>query len=118
MSLRDEILAADDLPTREVPVPEWGKTVYVKSLTGVERLELERQFHTLYKEGSESIAPCLLAATICDADGQVVFSYSDVQALEKKNGGAIARLFSVASTLNPMFGVDVDKISKNYVATR
>ena len=38
MSLtRHAILEAPDIETREVPVPEWGGTVYLRALTGAQR---------------------------------------------------------------------------------
>ena len=38
---RDQILQANDLVTETVEVPEWGGSVFVKSLTGVERDQFE-----------------------------------------------------------------------------
>ena len=34
---KEQILAAEDLPHKDVPVPEWKGTVRVRALTGFER---------------------------------------------------------------------------------
>ena len=40
MSLKDQILNADDRPTIKTRVPEWGCDVYIKSLSGNGRTEV------------------------------------------------------------------------------
>ena len=37
MSLKEQILKADDLPKEKVNVPEWNVDVYVRALTAAER---------------------------------------------------------------------------------
>ena len=41
MGLRDDILQIDDLPTESVEVPEWGMTLFVRSMNGCERDQYE-----------------------------------------------------------------------------
>ena len=37
MSIRDQIIAANDIQVELVEIPEWDVTILVKSMTGAER---------------------------------------------------------------------------------
>ena len=43
MNLRESIIAANDLKRESVEVPEWGVTVYVRTMTGEERDQYEEE---------------------------------------------------------------------------
>ena len=49
MSLRDDILSATepDLELQEFPIPEWGRSVYLKGWSAKEREVFERDFGDL-----------------------------------------------------------------------
>lgn len=107
-----EILSAADLPTEDVPVPEWGGTVRVKTLTAGELAAFQDQF----ANGTRSIRVVrerLAAATIVDESGNRVFSDDDVAALSAKSGAALDRVFAAASKLNAITGRDVEQLAKN-----
>ena len=111
---REEILSYSDLPMREVKIPQWGNgSVYVKTLNGFEYIALTKEMAVTYKDDAASLNPCLLAGTICDETGKLLFSYDDVEALGKTHGAAFIKLFAVANELNPMFGKDLDETAKN-----
>src|SRR5688572_12784372 len=100
MGLRDEIIEADDIKREGVPVPEWGCTVFVQVMSGVERDAFEQA--CLGDDGKMSTANIrakLAAHTVVDDKGKRVFSDSDAELLGAKSAAALDRIFSVASKL-------------------
>lgn len=46
-----DIFAAQDLPTRDVEVPEWGGTVRIRALTVAQMEGLQAEFMAAQKDG-------------------------------------------------------------------
>jgi hypothetical protein len=114
---KQQILDAQDLETKEVEVPEWGGTVLVKTMTGVERDAFESS--VVKGKGKNTtvnmanIRAKLVAASIVDQDGQRLFDDQDVQALGKKSAAALDRVFAVAQKLSKISQDDVEELAKN-----
>jgi hypothetical protein len=114
---KQQILDAQDLETKEVEVPEWGGTVLVKTMTGVERDAFESS--VVKGKGKNTtvnmanIRAKLVAASIVDQDGQRLFDDQDVQALGKKSAAALDRVFGVAQKLSKISQDDVEELAKN-----
>jgi hypothetical protein len=102
MSLsRDQILSANDICREEVPVPEWGGSVHVTVMSGVERDAWERELQTLGRENFLTNLRARLAVyTIVDESGQRLFTKDDVEQLGKKSFVALTRVCDVAERLN------------------
>ena len=96
-TLRERILAADDLGREEVEVEEWGETVTVRGLTAgeVEKWGREVNAGTL-----EDIMPKMVAAVCINGNGQRLFTDDDIEALAGKNPKAILNIFNVAQRLS------------------
>lgn len=124
---RDQILKADDLPTREVHVPEWADgsddVVIVRGLSGEERDAFEASLTTM-RPGPErgrlepvqdlaNMRAKLVASSIVDEDGKRIFSASDVFALGQKSALALTRVFEVASELSGLGVNAVDEALEN-----
>lgn len=115
---RDAILGAQDLKTEDVPVPEWGGTVRVRMMSGIERDAFSNSL--LGSEGKTDLTNYrakLVAASIVDESGAREFSESDVQALGGKSASALERVFVVADRLNTMGAAAVDTAEKNSLPT-
>jgi hypothetical protein len=112
---RDLILAALDLPTKDVEVPEWGGTVKVRALTGAERDKFEASMIT---EANESRGDKLMnlrarmcAMTIVGEDGKSsLFTDKDVEALGRKSARALNRVFEAARELSGFTDKDVEEL--------
>lgn len=110
---RDAILAAEDRTIEEVPVPEWGGSVFVKSLTGSEAdanlaaqlTSGRRDFSTYHAETA--------AACICDESGAALFTRADIDALGRKSAAALGRVVKVAQRLNGLTAEDEAAVVKN-----
>lgn len=115
---KQQILSAADLPHEDVAVPEWGGTVRVKAMNGLERDEWRKSLNV---EGSTPLgrfSATLLAVTIVDENGQRIFEESDLEAIERKNAKVLDGPTAVAMRLNGLGGASVEDAEKNSEATQ
>ena len=114
---RDAILAAPDLLTEEVPVPEWGGTVLVRGLTGTERDAFEEEMITGKGKNRDvnlaNFRARLIVKSVVDKGGKRLFTQADMVALGGKSAAAIQRVFQVAMRLSGMSDEDVEELTKN-----
>lgn len=113
---RDEILTVSDITIREVDVPEWGGSVFVKGMTGTERDHFEMSIiRTNGKEANlnmENIRAKLAAQTVCDAEGTLLFKPSDIKHLTKKSAAALQRIFKVAQELSGLGDEEIQELAE------
>lgn len=109
--LRETILAAQDIVTELVDVPEWGVKVEVRSMTARERSRAIMAWRTDDDQVDlEKLYPVLLVQTVYDPEtGDRVFQPEDADALNLKNSAALERLATVAIRLSGMEQKAVDK---------
>src|SRR3990167_9168237 len=118
---RDDVLSANDLPTKEVKVPEWGGIVLVRGLSGAEKDRLEASM--LRQKGNEislsinNVRAKLVSMSVIDESGKLVFSEKDVHALGKKSSLALDRVYDVCQRLSGLSAKDVKEIALNLVQT-
>jgi hypothetical protein len=117
---KSDIIAAQDLQTQDVQVPEWGGSVRVRSLTGTERDAFETCLVKVVDgkrvPDMENLRAKLLAATLVDENGTPLFSVGDVGDLSdlgSKSAAALDRIFGVAQRLNGMAADSVEAAVKN-----
>lgn len=111
------IMEADDVKYEEVPVPEWGGTVRVRTLCGSGRDVIEQiMFEESKKDQLDLIRATMLAYTIVDSKGKRLFNPRDpreVRALGQKSSVAMQRVFEVAHRLSGIGGGAVEGMVKN-----
>lgn len=121
---RDQILAVDDLKTVPVDVPEWGGTVYVRMMTGVERDLWEAM---TVDENGDALPPQrklanlrgrLVVTTASDAAGERLFEDTDAELVGKKSAAALDRVFAASSRLNRIFEADIEELLGNLDGAR
>jgi len=110
--IRKFILEYNDLPVKEVKVPEWGNiTLYVRAMNGAERdsfmLEKWKNRENSDEENDVSfimsnITAATLARVVCsDPEGtKKVFTEKDIEALSKKSAVALTRLIDAVKEVN------------------
>ena len=115
MLTRDAILGAQDLKTEDVPVPEWGGSVRVRTMTGTERDAFLRDLKR--DEAGRVIATDygtrLITFAAVGDDGARLFGDADVAALGAKSGVALQRVFAAADRLNSTSEAAVQEAEKN-----
>jgi len=111
---KDAILAAVDIKSEDVDVPEWGGTVRVRTMTGLERDAMGAALvGTDGKPDMDRYSTLLLASSIVGEDGAQLFTVNDVTALGAKSARALDRVLVAANRLNA-FGQDaVEKAKGN-----
>ncbi len=117
-----DIMDADDIMIEKVPVPEWGGSVYVKGMTGLERDKFEGdiiKFSTGGKPGKSkeilnlaNMRAKLCSMTICDEDGKRLFSEKDARKLGGKSAAALQRVFTKAQELSGITDEDVEELTE------
>jgi len=117
MLSRDDILAANDLPSEEVDVPEWDGAVLVRAFNARERDSFEASLYSGrggdIASNMENIRARLVSLTVVDSEGVRLFSDSDAAALGEKSAKAMDRVFAVAQRLNGISSGDVEDLAGN-----
>jgi hypothetical protein len=114
---RDQILAAPDLKTEIVAVPEWGGEVIVRMMTAAERDDFESKL--FIGEGDKrrvnqaNFRARLCSICLVDDSGDRLFKVEDVDALGRKSAAALERVFEAAQRLNGMGEKAVDAAKKD-----
>ena len=115
----EEILAAEDVETREVRTPEWKGSVHVRTLTAAEQLVMFEQT-TSVDQGTGSEADkrsaklaIFLAAFLCDGQGKPLATREQAQQLVNKSARAVQRIVKAGHKLNQSGEADLDDIAKN-----
>lgn len=114
---REQILAANDCPSRELAVPEWGGTITLATLGAHDRIQWEQAAFPEGKVDVEQYMAGLVQRTIVDENGQPVFTAEDFEALRNKNPAVIKRIFDVAAELNGVGEKAAKEAEKNSEAT-
>jgi len=116
----EEILGSDDITFEDVEVSEWGGTVRVKALSGKERDHIEASMIQLKRDGKgkvigrqqnlTNLRAKIVAGSAVDADGKLLFTSDQVEALGKKNAAAIQKVFLVAQRLSALSDDDIAEL--------
>ncbi len=110
-SLRDDILAAEDLPREPVATPEWEPAVpkvWVRGLTAAERDAYEQGLLvsgrgvTRVKDRVENLRAAFCVRIMVDEAGERVFTDADVTALGDKSGAVLDRIWDKGRELSGM----------------
>ena len=109
----EQILAADDAGLLEVPVPEWGGSVYVRVMSVGERDSYERMWIGKRETGVENFRTEYLARVLCDEKGKLLFTRQQTDALAAKSGAVMGRLFDAAMKHNYMQEDAVEQAGKS-----
>ena len=110
---KDDIFKADDLPTKDMDIPEWGGMLTIRTLTGAERDEWESAFVNQDKINMRGLKARLIQLTVMNGDGQQMFTKADLQKLNSKSASVIDRIFEVSQRLSGLTKKDVDELVGN-----
>lgn len=99
--LRALILAAKDRTTEAVEMPEWGVTVFVRTLSAAEYETYMQQI--VEKKVGFSARELLISLTVCDESGKLVFTQEgDLKAISEKNEKSVQRLYEECYRINKL----------------
>jgi hypothetical protein len=121
MSLLDRaaIDAAQDIPTEDVPVKEWGGTVRIKGLTGTERDAYEASVVEMRGEQRrfklQNLRARLVSLCLVDENGDRLYADDKAaQALGKKSAKALDMLFDKARRLSGLTEEDIEELVEDF----
>jgi hypothetical protein len=115
---KDAILKAQDMVTEEVPVPEWGGSVLLRTISGTQRDSFEDK--SMIQKGESrklnliNFRARLLALCIVDDSGRRLFSDGEITLLGQKNAAVLERLFDKARDMNGMSDKDVEELTEGF----
>ena len=102
---RDQILNADDLEIKKVPVPEWGNDdpdahIYIRVPRAAERDKFEAAMIKYDKDGNgvaqmEGYRSKFCLLIMCNASGDPIFKQNDIDMLAKKSSKVLDRLVDI-----------------------
>lgn len=97
-----QILDADDRPTVDVEIPEWGGTVRIAMMSGWARDRYDSRMIALDGKTShrDNLRASFLSYCIVGEDGELMFTDEDILALGRKSISSLNKLFEAASNLN------------------
>ena len=108
----DEIKSSDDQKTIDVPCPEWGGDVRLRTLSGNERDELEFWSTRKKDRDSRGFRARLISMAAVDESGNPLFNGEAAKLLGSKSAVVIERLFTAAMKLAGLNDDDVEKLEK------
>lgn len=118
---REAILKANDIEKREVYIPEWGGSVYVRGMSGRERDQFEasiiRQRGRNTEINMKNARAKLVVMCTVDQEGNRLFTDADVAPLADKSAKALDRIFAVAQELSGITREDMEELTENFDAT-
>ena len=110
---KDDIFKADDLPTKDMDIPEWGGTLTIRTLTGAERDQFESAFVNQDKIDIRGMKARLIQLTVMNGDGQPMFTKADLQKINSKSASVIDRIWHVSRRLSGLTKEDADELVGN-----
>jgi hypothetical protein len=123
MNLRDQILGVQDLPQREIVVPEWdGAKIIVRGMTGAERYRMANLGGagvgtTNVEKFGQAAYSALVWCLLDPATGKPIFEPADRDTLMQRSSAVLEPLIAVMYELSGI-GVDAVKAAeKNSLAT-
>jgi hypothetical protein len=109
---KEQILAAKDWTSEVVNVPEWGGDVHIRAMSGAARDEFRGAFDN-EKGAVGKFEASLLALTLADENGTLLFSLEEVEALRGKSAAVLDKLTQEALRINGMTGQAQEEAAKN-----
>lgn len=114
-TLRERILASNDIQSELVEVPEWGVIVEVRSMIAADRARIMEKAQADGTVGGGAVYFDTVLLTVFDPDtGERLFSESDRDALSGKNAAALDRLAMVGLRLSGMTEEAQDNAKKQF----
>jgi len=121
MNLREKILAAQDIHSEMVEIPEWGVELLVKGMSAGNRLSLMQNAYdqTTQQINMAIVYPDVVVACAYDPEsGEPIFTDADKADLMGKASAAIERLANVGLRLSGIGKDEQDAAGKDSSSTQ
>lgn len=109
---KEQILAARDFTFEKVDVPEWGGDVIIRTMSGAARDAFQAAFGG-EKRALGTFEATLLASTLADESGALLFTVEEVEELRGKSAAVLDRVSNEAMRINGMGIAAQEEAAKN-----
>jgi hypothetical protein len=99
---RQEILSANDLVYKDIPIKEWGGTVRIKSLTARDLSVYQAQ----KSNDTDKALAQMVILSVVGPDNQPLFTADDIDQLVEKNSDVIIRIANEINQLNKLRSIE------------
>ena len=109
---KEQILAAKDFTSEIVKVPEWGGDVHIRTMSGADR----DAYHLAMQEEKAAVGKfesLLLALTLADENGALLFTLAEVETLCAKSAAVLDKLAKESLRINGMTTEAKEEAAKN-----
>ncbi len=116
MNLRDKILAAKDIPSEKVNIPEWGVELVVKGMSAGDRITLMQNAYdqATQQVNMAAVYPDVVVGCVFDpATDEPIFTEADKSALMGKSSAAIETIAAVGLRLSGIGNEQADALGKD-----
>lgn len=96
MLTRDQILSITDKALKEIEVPEWGGSVFIRGMT-IEDMEYCQKLD----EDNQSLER-MIVRFVSDDQGNALFTEDDIPAMKKKSIQAFKRIVTEIKNFNSL----------------
>ena len=103
---REQIESKPRFTVKEVPIPEWGDSVYVRSFTGMDRQELNK-WAKAHEAKGDLADPIIVARCLCDASGTRLYGDNETDKVLALDGKILSFIAQAAAEHN---GIGEDAI--------
>jgi hypothetical protein len=112
---KQQIAAVDDLKAKivRVEVPEWGGAVCLRPMTVRELDDYSNEVMRNKGNGLRDFRTRLVACSLCDEQGQRLFTDDEVDMLAAKSGAAMDRLYRACDEINDIGPKRMEDIAGN-----
>jgi hypothetical protein len=120
MSLRDKILAAEDIPSENVTIEEWGVDLIVRGMSAGDRMTLMQNAYdqTTQQINMAAVYPDVVVSCVVDPDSkEPIFTDADKTALMGKSSAAIEKIATIGLRLSGIGKDEQDAAGKDSSST-
>jgi hypothetical protein len=114
---REEIFAAKDTKIEAVEIPEWGGTVYVRSMSGRSRDRFDAsQFDPATGKAiarTDDFRARYAVLVVCDEAGNLLFTDADIPLLTERSSIALGKILDAGLNVNGQTQDAVEELEKN-----
>lgn len=108
-----DLLAAPISAPTPVDLPELGGRVFVREMTAAERDQFDEGIRDDSGKLRDGYRAQLVAATVCDADGKLLFRPEQAAELAGRGASLVVKLARVAARVNALTAEAVEEAKKD-----
>ena len=116
--LADKIRQADDRQTQVIDVPEWDVKIGVRSMTALQRSNMQNQWEVDQEGAAAKLYSAVLLHCCFDPDtGEAVFIEEDLEWLmAEKSAQTVDKVAQVCLQVSGLAGDSLDEVGKDSLA--